>query len=219
MYQLTQNTKIDFSNLWKEKYANFLENEHWQFFVYKFNEYLENDNIPLSLPYFDEEVTPSINDVMNYFKSEYENQNISSWSTIIEDAPFDYLLIILGQRQTSASIKNEIGIPPSKDILLKSCEQLYKQQLCVVTRAWEKHVGRSDDNFWGEIKGSVVDKNVYVKNLVLKLIEEKTWWNIFYHYKHGLVYEIRVKSGHGVRWNKEGTTIIGFLEPFINDHD
>lgn len=59
-------------------------------------------------------------------------------------------------------------------------------------------------------------KNENAKNLVAKLIDNKTWWNIFFHYKHRLVYEIRVESGHGIRWNKEETNIIGFLEPFIN---
>jgi len=140
-----------------------------------------------------------------------------TWAKVLQNAPFEYLLVILGQRLTPASITDETAIPPSRQTLIESCAETYNGEICVGTRAWEKHVGRSKDNFWGEIKGPPSERDKYVKNLVLEFIDNQVWWNVFYHYKHKLVYEIRIKSGHGIRWNKAGTSIIGFLEPFINE--
>lgn len=208
---------------WKEKYTDFLIDEHWTLFIENFNKYLNQVNISQKLPFFDEEVTIPISQIMQYFQSEFEKlneQNIQKrWSIIIQNSSFDYLLIILGQRITSASVTDETAIPPLKEVLLTSCLQTYNDHTYVVTRSWEKHIGRSNNDFWGEIKGNVNQKNENAKKLVTKLIDNKTWWNVFFHYKQGLVYEIRVESGHGIRWNKEGTNIIGFLEPFINKEE
>jgi len=223
MHSITRNITSYFSIAWKEKHVSLLESEHLDSLVSKFNEYLNEECEALRLPYFSEEVTPPINQIMSYFKSnyeriiEYEKHSQQAWATILENAPFEYLLVILGQRLTPASVIDETAIPPLKQTLLNSCFEPYNNQICVATRAWEKHVGRHKDNFWGVIKGSPIEKNQYVKNLIVELIDNKTWWNIFGHYKHELVYEIRIKSGHGIRWNKEGTVVIGFLEPFINE--
>ncbi len=217
MNPITEETKLFFSCWWKEKYKALLVDEHWQNFAQHFNAYLFQEDISPSLPYFQGEITPSLNQVMNYFKVGYQREK--NWSIVLENAPFEYLLIVLGQRLTPASIKDERAIPPLKEKLLFSCDEHYKQKLCKVTRAWEKHVGRSADNFWGMIKGNTNQKNQFVKKKISEMIDTKTWWNLFFHYKHELVYEIRVSSGHGVRWNKEGTIVIGFLEPFINDEE
>ncbi|WBX78052.1 hypothetical protein PG911_07290 [Tenacibaculum ovolyticum] len=37
------------------------------------------------------------------------------------------------------------------------------------------------------------------------MLKNKTWWNVYYHYKHELVYEVRIASGHGARWKKRLT--------------
>ena len=223
MYPITKNTIAYFSVSWKEKYSDLLEKEHWHFFIKQFNKYLKEEYPAFRLPYFCEEVTPPFHQIMSYFKLQYEliiekeNHSERTWAKVLEHAPFEYLLIILGQRLTPASILEETAIPPLKQTLLESCFETYNSQIYVATRAWEKHVGRSTDNFWGEIKGNPSEKNQYVKKLIVELIDNKTWWNVFYHYKHEAVYEIRINSGHGIRWRKEGTSIIGFLEPFIND--
>jgi len=223
MYPITKNIASYFSVGWKEQYAGLLVNEHWRAFIERFNEYLKAASTEVRLPYFCEEVTPPLTQIMSYFKSQYEivieqdNHSERAWATVLQNAPFAYLLIVLGQRLTSASVLDETAIPPLKQALLDSCFETYNGKICVVTRAWEKHVGRSTDNFWGEIRGNPSEKDLYVKNLVLDLIDNKTWWNLFCHYKHEFVYEIRVGSGHGIRWNKAGTSVIGFLEPFMNE--
>ena len=57
------------------------------------------------------------------------------------------------------------------------------------------------------------------KAAVTRIIEEKTWWNTFIHYKHDVVYEIRIASGEGIRWKKSESELelIGFLEPFLQE--
>lgn len=223
MHSITKNIKSHFSPSWKKKYAALLEKEHLDSLIEKLNKYLNEDYESFRLPYFCEEVTPPIHQIINVLKSKYEitigstNDSQQAWAKVLQNAPFEYLLVILGQRLTPASVIDETAIPPLKKTLLKSCFETYNQQIYVATRAWEKHVGRHKDNFWGVIKGNPIEKNQYVKNLIVELIDNKTWWNVFCHYKHELVYEIRIESGHGVRWNKAGTSIIGFLEPFINE--
>lgn len=225
MHLTPQNITAHLSPTWREKYADLWANNHWSTLIAQLNNYLnqEGDYIELQLPYFNKETTPSMKRIMSYFKSahntiiEKEKQIESVWAKVLQNAPFKYLLVILGQRLTPASITDERAIPPSRQTLIESCTETYNGKICVGTRAWEKHVGRSEDNFWGTIKGTPSERERYVQNLVLEMIDHKTWWNVFYHYKHDLVYEIRIKSGHGIRWNKGGTSIIGFLEPFINE--
>ena len=222
---ISQNIIIHLKPTWKEKHADLWANEYWGFLIAQFNKYLnqEEDCTQLRLPYFHKEITPPIGQIISYFKSTYdtvveeEKDADSAWAKVLQNAPFAYLLVILGQRLTPASITDERAIPPSRQTLIESCNESYNGKICVGMRAWEKHVSRSEDNFWGEIKGTPLEREQYVQNLVLEMIDHKTWWNVFYHYKHGWVYEIRIESGHGIRWNKGGTSIIGFLEPFINE--
>ncbi|MGB0929920.1 MAG: hypothetical protein ACPGVB_04040 [Chitinophagales bacterium] len=232
MSSITPNITSHLSIAWKEKHADLFVTEHWNNFINQFNRYLKEKPTEFRLPYFNKEVTPPINQIMTYFKSAYhtiiqeEKCPQNAWAKVLQNAPFEYLLIVLGQRLTPASITDERAIPPLRQNLVESCAETYNGEICVGTRAWEKHVGRSEKTspqppskgeFWGEIKGTPAEREQYVKNLVLQLIDNKTWWNVFFHYKHELVYEIRIESGHGIRWNKGGTSIIGFLEPFINE--
>ena len=46
------------------------------------------------------------------------------------------------------------------------------------------------------------------------ILDAATWWNVFGHFQHDVVYEARVPSGHGARWGFGGNEFIGFLEPF-----
>jgi hypothetical protein len=203
---------------WKERYALFLEEEHLYAFAKALQTYSQQ-GIPndYGLPYFREEVTPAPKEVIASFQSVLETSNASpkAWAKAIEATPFEYLLILIGQRWTSASIKDARAIPPSQETLLDSCFTPYNDQISNVTRAWEKHMGRSTDAFWGIAKGNPSQKEQAIREVVTHMINTKTWWNIFYHYKHELVYEIRVSTGHGIRWNKEGAQLIGFLEPFL----
>ncbi|WP_298544604.1 hypothetical protein [uncultured Aquimarina sp.] len=218
LFETIQNSTQFLSDSWKEQYAGFLQEEHLQ----DFSKNLENYHqfgVPdiHPLPHFDEEVIPTIAEAFKNFEALLADKNTTpkDWAKTIETTPFEYLLILIGQRWTSATLKNEQAIPPLKETLLDSCFTPFNNQICIATRAWEKHIGRSEDHFWGEMKGNPTEKEEKVRKRILEIIENKTWWNIFYHYKHEFVYEIRVPSGHGIRWNATGTRLIGFLEPFL----
>ena len=215
-----------FSSSWREQYGSFLEPEHWSVFVTNLSQLLEEGNFGTLLPPFDEEIHVDKKNIKIQFEKTYlstlqieENNDelLQKWAITVEKAPFHHLLTILGQRFTSASVKDEKAIPPLKETLLKSAFLPFNTQISVATRAWEKHVGRLEDSFWGEVKGGPREKEVKVRKLIEHIIENKTWWNIFHHYSHGLVYEVRVPSGHGIRWNATGTELIGFLENFLNE--
>jgi len=91
----------------------------------------------------------------------------------------------------------------------------YNHQVSKAVRAFEKHTQRSENNFWGIIKGNPSEKEAQVSVVLRKMLVDASWWNVFYHYKHELVYEIRIPSGHGVRWKKSNLEFIGFVEPFL----
>ncbi|AXT52716.1 hypothetical protein D1818_18495 [Aquimarina sp. BL5] len=218
LHRTIQNSTQFLSDSWKEQYGGFLQKEHLQVFSKNLEHYYQfgvPDKHPL--PHFDEETTPPLSQAFNNFETLLNDQNtkVTDWAKTIETTPFEYLLILIGQRWTSATLKNEEAIPPLKETLLDSCFTPFNDQICIATRAWEKHIGRSTDNFWGEIKGNPTQKEEKVRKRILEIIENKTWWNIFYHYQHEYVYEIRVPSGHGIRWSSDGTKLIGFLEPFL----
>lgn len=207
----------------KEKYALFLTDENLQLFSENLISFY-NQKIEISrLPYFKDEIIVSLNDAVFYFKEVLENfkndpeKLKESLIQTFEKTPFEVILLILGQRLTSASKRDEMGIPPAKEVLLESCFEPFNQEISIVARAWEKHVGRKKDSIFGEIKGNVTQKKEKVEKLINYIINHKTWWNIFFHYKHGLVYEIRVQNGQGLRWSADGKKFIGFLEDFLEE--
>ena len=215
------------SEEWKNVYGELLQEEHWSVLgnrIYAF--FFENELNHNILPVFSEEIKVDYGKHYQYFKRLRtildidESERPQLLAMAIEETPIESLLIILGQRKTSATITDEAGIPPLKEYLLESCFAAYNSQLCKAARAREKHIMRNeDDPFWGKMEGSPAEKEQVAKSVVTKIIEEKTWWNVFTHYKHEVVYEIRIASGQGIRWKKKDLELIGFLEPFLNDKE
>ncbi|MGF1578189.1 MAG: hypothetical protein ACFCD0_02375 [Gemmataceae bacterium] len=127
------------------------------------------------------------------------------------------LLILLGQRLTPASVSDTNAIPPTRNELLQAATAAHNTPgngLTVAARALSKHVNRSTGEFWGEVTGSNPEKNAAALSVLETILANTTWWNVFGHYTHEFVYEARVPSGHGARWNCPATEFIGFLEPF-----
>jgi hypothetical protein len=218
------NESISFiSGDWKNKYAELLSGEHWsilreRIFSFAFKNEIDHDPLPI----FDEEVIADYPRHYQYFEElksiagKAENERAPLMAKMIEETPIETLLIILGQRGTPATITDENGIPPVKERLLESCFEPYNEQICKAVRAREKHISRNEVGlFWGKIEGTPAEKELAAKAIVKKIIKEKTWWNVFTHYKHGVVYEIRLASGEGIRWKKDKLDLIGFLEPFV----
>lgn len=206
-----------FSEDWKEKYQAILEAEHVEALHTNIQDF-QHKISDWELPYFNEEIKidrkESFNMFLDIFKSE-EPEEIKIQK--LEEIPFEHWLNILGQRLTSASIRDERAIPPLRKILIEACQQPFNDETTIAQRAWEKHVGRMDDQFWGEVKGNNEQKQQVVMEKINFILDNTTWWNVFFHYKHELVFEVREKDGHGIRWSHGGKYLIGFLEVFINE--
>lgn len=211
------------SDDWKNKYSELLNAEHWDLIGDRvFSFVVENKFHQILLPAFEEEIITELDQHYRHFEKlksildKPGDEKIQLLAKTIETVPIESFLIILGQRKTSASVRDEGGIPPPKEQLLESSFKPYNDQVSKAARAREKHVSRNQvQTFWGTIEGSTKKKEELTRSVILKIMEEKTWWNVFTHYKHGVVYEIRVASGEGIRWRKEDLKLIGFLEPFI----
>lgn len=202
---------------WLSRYEDFLQKEHLFHFANRLFQYYHK-KIPLTqqLPYFDEEIKQNMQESLDYFAELFEPKGDLSMlikETMIK-TPFKHILLLLGQRITPASVQDERAIPPLRERLWESCFESYNKETSVGVRAWEKHVGRYENSVMGTILGNQLEKNKKVEDLILFMIENASWWNVFYHYKHGLVYEIRIKNGQGMRWTSDGKQFIGFLENF-----
>lgn len=177
------------------------------------------DRLP---PFFSEECTPSIEGIVFPFLQALEQWRkdleigISQFVRAFETTSLRDILLILGQRYTSSSIKDARAIPPLPENLEQAFNKTYKHALTIGARAWCKHVNRTAENFWGLVKGNDQVKNQQANQILTQILDRHTWWNVFEHYKHGLVYEARLPSGHGARWDHTGHTFIGFLEPFLD---
>ncbi|WP_317193021.1 hypothetical protein [Chryseobacterium paridis] len=212
-----QQYSLFFSNSWKEKYGAIVREEHIQSLEENIQKFLD-ETLDWYLPYFNEEILIDRTQSFGHFIRILEtNGEAEEKAGQLEEIPFEYWLDALGQRLTSASVRDEQAIPPLKDVLIDSCQVHFNEEITIAQRAWEKHLGRTDDQFWGEVKGSNLQKQEKVMEKIHYILENKTWWNVFFHYKQGLVYEIRERKGHGIRWSHGGTQLIGFLEPFINE--
>ncbi|HCN48156.1 MAG TPA: hypothetical protein DIT10_03550 [Chryseobacterium sp.] len=205
------------SGSWKEKYQAVLAEEHLKNLeenIRRFNDH----TLECDLPFFNEEIKIDRAESFQKFITVLESHDSDSVKAeMLEAIPFEQWLNVLGQRLTSASIRDEKAVPPLKSMLIKACEEPFNSEITIAQRAWEKHIGRMDDDFWGEIKGNNLQKQEKVMAKIHYILDHTTWWNVFFHYKHELVFEVREKEGHGIRWSHGGTKLIGFLEKFINE--
>ncbi|MGE0434037.1 MAG: hypothetical protein AB7K09_03325 [Planctomycetota bacterium] len=218
---------------WRAVYARMLDEEHLDRIAARFEQFLQ-DGVPETYPepHFSVECSPPMREAFAPFEP-----ILAEWQAWSDDQSHDaepteamlrrfaetmvatdarYLLILLGQRQTPASLVDARGIPPLHATLMAAANARYSEAdaLTVAARAWTKHSGRSDDTFWGTPKGSVKDKNEAADAIVRRILDSTTWWNMFGHFQHHTVFEARCPGGHGVRWGEDGSKFIGFLEPF-----
>lgn len=206
-----------FSDDWKEKYQGILAEEHLKNLSLNIQKF-KDKTLDLDLPFFNDEIKIDRDDSFNLFTHILDSENSDTVKVKqLEEIPFEHWLNILGQRLTSASLRDENAIPPLKSLLIEACERSFNKEITIAQRAWEKHVGRMEDQFWGEVKGNNQQKRQIVMEKINFILDHKTWWNVFFHYKHELVFEVREKDGHGIRWSHGGKNLIGFLEGFINE--
>jgi hypothetical protein len=178
-------------------------------------------------PYFAAECTPPLDEAWSFFRAA-----VAAWRSAADGpsrpvlqaladafvaAGCGNVLLLLGQRRTPASLTDARAIPPTRAELLGSANAPHPEGggLTVVARALTKHVPRAGGVFWGEVRGSAADKNAAANRVLERVLDDTTWWNVFGHFQHVVVYEARVPSGHGARWAHGGGVFIGFLEPFL----
>jgi hypothetical protein len=219
LYKTLLEAKAFISEDWKSKYHAFLQDEILSFFARQLVTQLNSTSNETKLPYFEEEIQQDYSEALAQFKMVFANENEldvpKKISQLLEKLPFKELLLLMGQRITSASIQAETTVPPLKNTLLESCFQPLNKETTVVVKAWEKHVGRYPESIFETLKGNQKQKEITIKKQINYIMENQTWWNVFHHYKHGIVYEIRIPNGQGMRWSSDGKVFIGFLEQFL----
>jgi hypothetical protein len=177
-------------------------------------------------PHFAAECTPSLEGVWAFFGGPMARWRAAPYRPAASLAPAfadaltaagtDNLLLLLGQRRTPASITDTRAIPPARALLLAAANREHNPAdgLTVAARALAKHVHRSPEAFWGDVSGPVLHKNARALQVLNDILDRATWWNVFGHFAHEVVFEARLPSGHGARWGRGGDEFIGFLEPF-----
>jgi hypothetical protein len=175
-------------------------------------------------PHFTAECTPSLEEAFAPFRAPLEAwaaapdepEVVRKLAGAVVAAGCAHLLLLLGQRRTPASLTDARAIPPLRAELLASAAALHNPAdgLTVAARALTKHVHRSPGAFWGVVGGTVAEKNAAARALLERILGEQTWWNVFGHFQHEVVYEARVPSGHGARSVEGGAEFVGFLDPF-----
>lgn len=221
LYKTLVEAKAFLSEDWKRKHQTFLQEEILLFFAKQVFTQLNSTSREPRLPYFEEEIQQDYSEDLNPFKKMFPNENglvePKKVSQLLEETEFEDLLLLMGQRITSASVQDHQTIPPLRSVLLESCFQPLNKETTVVIKAWEKHVGRYPESIFESLKGNQKEKESMIRKQIEFILENQTWWNVFHHYKHGLVYEIRIPNGQGMRWSSDGKVFIGFLEQFLNE--
>jgi len=216
------NTLVEVQRYYYQKkqshYIMKCQEEHLQDFANNLEAYF---NTPcfiekFTIPSFEEEV--KIDRILCYetFSFLKEDDTLLRTAKQFLETKVEAFLIVLGQRLTPATLRNENAFPPIKKEVFNASFTAYNTQVTKAVRAFEKHSERTNTSFWGKIAGNPKEKEEKVKQIIHHILENKTWWNVFYHFKHELIYEVRIASGQGVRWKKDTLDFIGFVEPFIN---
>jgi hypothetical protein len=178
-------------------------------------------------PYFAAECTPPPSEAWSFFR-----EAVATWEAApdrqspevlralagaVAGAGCRNVLLLLGQRLTPGSLTDARAIPPLREELLAGANALHSPSdgLTVAARALTKHVHRSPEAFWGEVRGSAAEKNAAAARVLGRILDGATWWNVFGHFQHDVVFEARLPSGNGARWAGDRREFIGFLEPFL----
>lgn len=164
-----------FSKDWKEKYHLILADEHLQSLHENIQKF-KAQTLDLDLPFFNEEIKIERAESFKLFINILDSEDLDIIKVQqLEEISFEHWLNNLGQRITSASVRDENAIPPLKSLLIEACEQPFNNEITIAQRAWEKHVGRLDDEFWGEVQGNNQQKQQKVMEKIHYILDHKTW--------------------------------------------
>ncbi|PPS04914.1 hypothetical protein GOBAR_AA15746 [Gossypium barbadense] len=130
-----------------------------------------------------------------------------SLASILSELSYEGVQSLLGLAHTTGTISD--ALPPPKSTLLSSFMLPYNPDVKGSTlthgaRALAKHVNRSSNKYWGNLNGSDSNKNKLAMGVIVDLIINSCWLNMYTFQPHGDVFEIRVAEGYGARWSKDG---------------
>ncbi len=205
----------------EKHYLTYCKEEHLTSFIANLRSYHSDANFlnTFTLPYFEEEIEIDRKAAYEQFLFLFEINEVHELIQRFQHTDITDFLLVLGQRLTSASDNTINALPPLNYDVFKASFEQYNLHVTKAVRAFEKHSERTTNNFWGSVEGNPKQKEEKVKELIQYLLLHKTWWNVFYHFKHELIYEVRIASGHGARWKKSNLEFIGFVEPFLNSEN
>ncbi|WP_299621238.1 hypothetical protein [uncultured Tenacibaculum sp.] len=205
----------------EKHYLTYCKEEHLTCFISNLHSYYSDANFlnTLTLPYFEEEIQSDRKAAYEQFLFLFEINEVDELIQRFQHTDITDFLLVIGQRLTSATDNTINALPPLNGDVFKASFEQYNIHVTKAVRAFEKHSERTTNNFWGRVEGNPKQKEEKVKELIQYLLHHKTWWNVFYHFKHELIYEVRIASGHGARWKKSNLEFIGFVEPFLNSEN
>ncbi|XP_038690741.1 uncharacterized protein LOC119989356 isoform X5 [Tripterygium wilfordii] len=152
----------------------------------------------------------SLNGVIAIHVSKVASQPYLSLATMFLGLSYGGVRNLLGLVQTAGTISD--GLPPPRSSLLSSFMLPFNPKvkgsvLTTGARALMKHAERSSDRYWGGILGNDYDKNRHAMEVISRLMSNCCWINVHIVPPHGVVFEIRVASGYGARWSKDGNKV------------
>ena len=153
-------------------YITYLKEEHFDIAISNLIQYRRNKKelVKYEFPIFEEEIKIDRESIYNAFSFLLTENNLSILFNKIKTTAICDFLIVLGQRITSATIRDENAIPPQETLLLKESFKPFNYQISKAVRAFEKHAQRTENSFWGIAKGTPSQKEEKIKELVCYLI-------------------------------------------------
>lgn len=130
---------------------------------------------------------------------------------------------LLGCRETPGSVAG--ALPPPRAALAAAARVRVGRKrgarISVSARALMKHCGRMGEGwgtcYWGSeavvMNGNDDEKNARAEGVIEQVLDQCVWMNIHHAPGGTRVLELRVASGHGVRWHAADAVFRGFLEP------
>ncbi|KAL7004780.1 hypothetical protein EMMF5_005695 [Cystobasidiomycetes sp. EMM_F5] len=158
------------------------------------------------------------------------NHDANGWTTPRLSLATDViqLHILQGLAVTAGSAYGEV--PPCREMCWTSfIEEHTKQDKQAIQmhkggRAFTKHSHRDSSGWWGVSTGTNSDKNAMAERVFNLIWNGRTWANVFWLPHSVLAYEVRVSSGHGMRFQRdvkdakgEYWDFRGFVEPAVAD--
>ncbi len=196
-------------------FYSFINSDLSSFIIENVEKHLQGRMGRIEPPYPSFEVKVDRNTVIKKFVADLVNFSKESQFRKPKLSCFE-VRALAGQRFTPASIRGCKVKIPTRDSLISLSRAKHKETaLSVAARALAKHQARS--SFWGKTKGGIEERNQQAEHWIQMILQNKTWWNMYGHYRHEYIYEARIKSGHGARWNP--TNFVGFVEPFYGEND